>query len=191
MPIFAFCLPALAFSFVEARNVILLLLGEQWLEAVPLFKLLAVAVYVVSMYRVTKWLYVSAGQTQRQFRWGLIHTPVMIAAVVIGAKWGATGVAVGYMMGTCLLTYPAVNYCLRYSPLGWRDFIGAIWRPLVASILAGVCLYLSTSFIISDRLLLEFLLRSITYGVAYIAFWLLLPGGRRSILEITKGVFAR
>ena len=189
MPIFAFCLPALAFSFVEARNVILLLLGSQWLEAVPLFRLLAVSVYVVSMYRVTKWLYVSAGQTQRQFRWALIHTPVMIAAVVIGAKWGALGVAVGYLTGTALLTYPAVNYCLRYSPLGWSDFTGVVWRPLVASILSAVCLYFSSSWLtFSDRLFLEFLLKSTVYGIAYIAFWLLLPGGISSTSEIIKGL---
>ena len=188
MPIFAFCFPALAFSFVEARNLILLLLGEQWLEAVPLFRLLAIAVYVVSMYRVTKWLYVSVGQTQRQFRWALIYTPVMITAVVIGAKWGAYGVAMGYMIGICLLTYPAVAYCLKCSPLGWKDFLGAVWRPLIASIMAAAGLYFVRDLLTSDRLIVEFLWRSISYGVGYITFWLLLPGGWRSTLEIIKGI---
>ncbi len=188
MPIFAFCLPTLAYCFVEARNVILILLGEQWLEAVPLFRLLSVAVYVVGMYRVTKWLYVSVGQTQRQFRWALIHTPVMIAAVVIGAKWGAYGVAMGYMIGTCLLTYPAVDYCLKFSPLDWSNFMGAIWRPLVASILAAACLYFSKGWIKSDRLLIEFILRSASYGIAYIVFWILLPGGWRSTIDTLKGI---
>ena len=188
MPIFAFCMPALAFSFVEARSIILLLLGKQWLEAVPLFRLLAVAVYVVSMYRVTKWLYVSAGQTQRQFRWALIHTPVMIAAVVIGAKWGALGVAIGYMVGTCILTFPSVGYCLRFSPLSWQDFVGAVWRPMVASILAAVCLYFSTGWISSDRLLLGFCIKSALYGIYYVAFWLLLPGGITSTSEMIKSI---
>ena len=188
MPIFAFCMPALAFSFVEARSIILLLLGEQWSEAVPLFRLLAVAVYVVSMYRVTKWLYVSAGQTQRQFRWALIHTPVMIAAVVIGAQWGALGVAIGYTTGTCLLTYPAVNYCLRLSPLGWQDFIGAVWRPLIASILAGVGLFFARDFLSSNILLTEFILHSAGYGIAYIAFWLLLPGGWQLTIKMLEGI---
>ena len=187
MPIFAFCFPALAFSFVEARNIILLLLGEQWLEAVPLFRLLAIAVYVVSMYRVTKWLYVSAGQTQRQFRWALIYTPTMILAVVIGAKWGAYGVAMGYMLGICFLTYPAVNYCLKFSPLGWVNFLAVVWRPFVASILAAVCLYLVRNLLSSDLALVEFLLRSISYGIGYIVLWLLLPGGWRSTIKIIIG----
>lgn len=188
LPIFAFCFPALAFCFVEAHNVILVLLGEQWLEAVPLFRLLAVAVYVVSMYRVTKWLYVSAGQTQRQFRWALIHTPIMIAVVVIGAKWGALGVATGYTIGTCLLTYPAVAYCLKYSPLRWQDFWGAIWRPGLASIIAAISLYFASNLIISDLLLLEFVWRFVSYSMIYIVFWLLLPGGLKSTSEIIKSI---
>ena len=188
MPIFAFCLPALAFCFIEARNLILLLLGEKWLEVIPLFRLLAVAVYVVSMYRVTKWFYVSAGQTQRQFRWGLIQTPVMIAAVVIGTKWGAFGVAVGYVTGICLLTYPAINYCLKFSPLSWQDFISVLWRPLVASLLADICLYFSQDFMASDRLFLEFFFRSIAYGFFYLSWWLLLPGGIKSTSEIIRSI---
>ena len=187
-PIFAFCLPALAFSFVEAPNLILLLLGKQWLEAIPLFRLLALAVYVISMYRVTKWLYVSVGQTQRQFRWGLIHTPVMIFAVVIGAKWGAYGVAVGYTLGTCILTIPSVAYCLKYSPLGWLDFMGAVWRPLIASLLAGVGLFFARDLITSDRQLLEFTLRWATYSGMYLALWLLLPGGISSTVEMVKSI---
>ena len=98
------------------------------------------------MYRVTKWLYVSAGQTQRQFRWGLIHTPVMIAAVAIGANWGASGVAWGYTLATCGLTIPSVAYCLHFSSLSWQDFIRAIWRPSIASIVAGNWLVFTPEF---------------------------------------------
>lgn len=190
MPIFAFCFPALAFSFVEARNLILLLLGEQWLEAVPLFRLLTVAVYIVSMYRVTKWLYVSAGQTQKQFRWGLIYTPVMIASVVIGAKWGVYGVAIGYMLGTCLLTYPAINYCLKFSPLSWRDFIAAVWRPLFASIMAALSLYFCRRWIANSILFYDSSLKLIVYAILYLMFWLILPGGIRSISKLIQSIKA-
>ena len=186
MPIFAFCLPALAFCFIEARNLILLLLGEQWIDAVILFRLLAVAVYVGSMYRITKWLYVSVGQTQRQFRWGLVHTPVTIVAVVIGANWGALGVALSYSISTCILTFPAIAYCLKYSPLSGKDIIGVVWRPIVASLLAGVGLRLLGKFMVSDTLFWEFAWRWAAYSLMYIAFWLLLPNGISSTLEIIQ-----
>ncbi|MEQ9667581.1 lipopolysaccharide biosynthesis protein [Coleofasciculus sp. G2-EDA-02] len=185
MPIFALCMPALAFLFVQAREVILLLLGKQWLEAIPLFQLLAIAVFVGSMYRVTKWIYVSTGQTQRQFRWALIHTPVMIIALAIGIKWGAYGVAMGYTVGLCLLTYPSVAFCIQTSPLSLGDFFSAVWRPATASLIAAVGLFYSHFVLPSfSNLIFELLVRSIVFGVIYLLLWVALPGGRQSTAEI-------
>ncbi|MEO0455045.1 MAG: lipopolysaccharide biosynthesis protein [Cyanobacteria bacterium P01_A01_bin.114] len=180
--IFAVCMPALAYLFVTAQDVILLLLGPQWSEIVPIFRALTVAVFVGMMYRVTKWIYVSAGETQRQFRWSLIHTPVMIAAIAVGVRWGAYGVAVGYAVGMCLLSYPAVVYCVRQSPITLGDFMGAVWRPAVASISSAALLILSqpvlpTFGFLVIRLFTEWLI----YVGCYISIWLILPGGYKQV----------
>jgi PST family polysaccharide transporter len=176
MPIFAFSMPLLAFCFVAARDLILVLLGNQWLPAVPLFQVLAIAVFVGSMYRVTKWFYVSTGQTHRQLRWGLIHTPVMICAVAIGAKWGAYGIAVGYTTGICLLTYPSVAFCLKTSPLSMRDFFCVVWRPAFASIVAAILLYLTQFVLPLNHSFLSLLLKMIIFSVSYLLLWLTLGG---------------
>ncbi|NJN16611.1 MAG: lipopolysaccharide biosynthesis protein [Oscillochloris sp.] len=65
LPIFTSVLPALAFMFVEARAVIRLLLGEQWLAAVPIFRLLCAAAFVGCAGTVTKIIYHSLGTTRR------------------------------------------------------------------------------------------------------------------------------
>lgn len=192
MPIYAFCMPALAFSFIAAREVILLLLGNQWLEAVPIFRVLVIAVFVGSMYRVTKWLYVSAGQTQRQLRWALVHAPVLIIAVAIGARWGAYGVGMGYTVATCLLTFPAVAFCLKTSPLSISDFLSAVWRSALASLTASAILLTSRWFLPNiSNLFLNLFVELTVFGVAYLIFWIALPGGRQAtvdVLQILKGL---
>lgn len=189
MLLFALSMPALAFSFVEAEKLLLLLLGNQWLSAVPLFRVLSVAVFVGSMYRVTKWLYVSAGQTQQQFRWGLIHTPIVIAAVVIGSQWGAFGVATGYTAAICLLTFPSVAFCLKTSPLNAKDFLAAVFCPAFSSISAAVILYLCKQILPSlDNTIITVTISLIIFGIAYISFWLVLPGGRRAIAEVLQNL---
>ncbi|MGF1520833.1 MAG: lipopolysaccharide biosynthesis protein [Leptolyngbyaceae cyanobacterium] len=176
--IFAVCMPALACLFVTAKEVTLVMLGEQWLEIIPMFRVLIVAVFVGSLYRVTKWIYVSSGKTQRQFRWSLIHTPVMIIAIAIGVQWGAYGVAVGYTAAMCLLAYPSVVYCVRDSPITLGDFMGAVWRPAIASIFSAALLYLIQSIFPSiNFLLLQLILSGIVYAALYVFLWLLLPGG--------------
>ena len=110
---------------MAAEEVILVLLGDQWLAAVPIFRLLAIAMFVGSAHKVTKWLYMSSGQTQRQLHWGLIHTPLLIVAVCIGATQGAYGIAMGYTLGTCALTYPSVALLFAKITANNGRFFGA------------------------------------------------------------------
>lgn len=183
--LFTVCLPALAFSFVEARNLLLVLLGEQWLEAVPLFQLLTASVFVVSLYRVTKWFYVSAGQTQRQFRWGLVYTTVTVVGTTVGVRWGAYGVATGYAIATLLLTYPTIAYCLKTSPLALQDFLATVWRPVAASSMTVAILATSRSILPSfTNLVLDLFIRAILFGIIYLSLWIVLPGGRQATAEL-------
>jgi O-antigen/teichoic acid export membrane protein len=183
--LFSLCMPALAFSFVAARDLLLLLLGKQWLEIVPLFQVLTVAVFFTSLYRVTKWLYVSAGQTQRQFRWGLIYTFVMVTGIAIGSIWGAKGVAIGYTLATCLITYPSVAYCLKTSPLSLGNFFNTVWRPALASVLsAGVLYAIQFALPNTDIILFNLLLKFAIFGLTYLLVWILIPGGRNITTEL-------
>ena len=189
MLLFALCMPALAFLFVEAQNLLLLLLGNQWLEAVPLFRVLIVAVFVGSMHRVTKWLYVSSGQTQQQFRWALIHTPIVIIAVIIGSRWDAFGVATGYTTAICLLTYPSVAFCLKTSPLTGKDFLSAVGCPAFCSISAAAVIYLFKQVLPNfDNSIMSLSVSFVIFGFTYILFWLIFPGGRITVIEILQNV---
>ncbi len=189
MLLFTLCMPALTFSFVEAQNLLVLLLGNQWLEAVPLFRVLSIAIFFGSMYRVTKWLYVSAGQTQQQFRWGLIHTPIVIVAVAIGSQWGAIGVATGYTTATCLLTFPSVAFCLKTSPLTAKDFLAAVFCPAFSSISAAIVLYLCKQILPSfDNTIITLSVSFLIFCITYILFWFVLPGGRKAIAEVWQNI---
>jgi PST family polysaccharide transporter len=64
MLMFNLLLPILGFLMVSGEALMLILLGEQWLDAFSIFQVLLLLVFVNSFYRVTKWIYVSSGQTQ-------------------------------------------------------------------------------------------------------------------------------
>ena len=185
MSLFGLCLPSLAFLYVTAKDVLLILLGEQWLPAIPIFRLLLVAMFVGTLYRVTKWLYISSGETRRQLRWGLIHTPIMIASVAIGAHWGAYGIAMGYMLGMCILTYPSVVFCLQVLPLTMADFFGAVWPAAIASLLSALALSIITPLLstVVTYSLLKLCVQALLFGIAYCAIWFLLPGGKQSAAQ--------
>ena len=184
LPVLALVVPALVFGIVEARSLILVLLGRQWLDAVPFFRLFCLAGVASSLTLITKWLYLSSGETGRQLRWAFIYTPVMVTSVVAGALWGPFGVAVAFTGATWLLTPPALAFCFASSHLTMRDFVGAAWRPLAASAIAALGMWAIGHAISIGGALLELSLALPAFGLLYAIAWASLPGGRAAAREL-------
>jgi PST family polysaccharide transporter len=186
LPVLALPLPAIAFIFLEARDAVLLLLGDQWLAAVPFVRLMCVASFFGGIGRVTQWFYLSRGETDRQLRWAaFVQTPIMLAAVLIGTRWGAIGVAAGFAAGTSVLAVPSIAWCLRGSPFGMRDFILAAGRPTFAALSAAAVLAMLAPVLPDPGAVLpRFVLHFLVYATIYLVAWRGLPGGREASGEI-------
>ncbi|MDX1531859.1 MAG: lipopolysaccharide biosynthesis protein, partial [Rhodothermales bacterium] len=185
--VFTASMPAIAFVFAETRDVVLVLLGDQWLGAVPILRVLCINAFLRTVGKVTPWLYLSQGQTGRQFRWSLLYAPVLIVAVAAGVRWGALGVAVGFTAATALLTYPEIAYCLRTSYLTGRDLGRALWRPALASVAAAAATAAFDAVVLGGvGLAVEFLTELFVFGVAYVLLWVGMPGGRRALADVFR-----
>jgi O-antigen/teichoic acid export membrane protein len=178
-------LPVLTFLFVAAQDVVLLLLGEQWLGAVPIFQALALAAFLDVGRLSCKWVYLTEGRTRRQLRWTLIATPVMMLGISLGMLRGATGVAVGYALATAALLYPGVAFCMSGSLLRPRDVWRAVWRPALAAVAAAALLLPVQGWAaLPLPLLPRLLLHGLAFLLLYAGAWLALPGGRSEAGEV-------
>jgi O-antigen/teichoic acid export membrane protein len=183
-------MPVVAFLFVTAEEAVLTLLGDQWLACVPIFRALGPAAFVGTFNMATGWVYLSLGQTRRQFAFGIFGSIVTAAAFVIGNQWEGIGVALAYSVVQMILFPLAIVYCFRTSPLRVADFVLAVWRPAVASIVAGAALYGVSAYYAS--IAAEWVRLSVDFGfyaVFYILIWIGLPHGRRAagdVIRITR-----
>jgi PST family polysaccharide transporter len=182
VPVLAALLPILAFLAVEAEAAVRVLLGERWLAAAPVFRALCIGYFFGCMARLTTWLFLSKGNTKRQFRWALVYTPVMSAAAAIGVQWGVVGAAWGVAIATALLAYPRVAFCLADSPLTWGDFFGIVSRPaLTSAAAAGALLAVRPLLPLPEGGPVWLLTAGVTFCAAYAAAWWATPGGRREV----------
>ncbi|MEM9664737.1 MAG: lipopolysaccharide biosynthesis protein [Bacteroidota bacterium] len=183
--VLAVSMPTVAFIFAETHDVVLILLGDQWLGAVLLLKILSVNAFLRTVTKLTPWLYLSEGQTRRQLQWSLIHAPVLIVAVSVGVMWGPAGVATGFTMATALLLWPELRYCLRTSSLSGRDLWGAVWRPLVASLVAVVAT-IAFEPPAGWPLIMGTAADAGVFGLTYVLTWVGMPGGRQALADVWR-----
>lgn len=88
-----------AFGIAQAEPLILLVLGEQWADTVPLFQALAVGGVFQAASYASYWVFLSKGLTGSHLRFTLVSRPLLILCILIGARWGVQGVAAGYSVG--------------------------------------------------------------------------------------------
>ena len=177
-------LPAIAFVGVEAELVVRAFLGEQWLGAVPMVRIMCVAAFVDSIGRLTSWLFTAEGNTRQQLRWSIVSTAVTLAAVLGSAPLGAMGVTWAFAAVTTAVAVPGIAYCVRSSVLTGHDFVRAVWRPAVAAIAtAGVWALIREWLSVPSGIVVELMLDAVVFGAIYALAWILLPGGRQAIRE--------
>lgn len=180
-----FSMPLVVFMFVAAEELVLGVLGPEWTDVVPVYRALAPAAMMSTFNAATGWVYLSWGHTRRQFCWVVLSTTVQAIAVCIGISWGAVGVAVAFSIAVVLIRLPGVAYCFRGTPLRFWPFLAVIGRPAAVSIAAGGLLHLVRLVLVPGASLPGRLaLDAVVFAVVYPLVWLLVPGGRRVMLDV-------
>jgi PST family polysaccharide transporter len=127
------------------KDLIRVLLGPGWEPAGQIFTFFAPGIGIMVLYGTHGWIHLSIGRADRWFRWGLVEWSVTILLFVAGLHWGPQGIAVAWCVSFWILTVPAMWYAGKPIGLGVGPIFAAVWRYIVASLLAGVASYLILS----------------------------------------------
>lgn len=115
--------PALLGVLVTADVLVLALLGDAWVEMVPVLRVLCIAGLGRAVMTLTGSLYLSQGRATLQF---LVMVPlklVLVVGIVVGIAWGVIGVAAGYAVASLLITYPSFRYAGRLVGLTYGELL--------------------------------------------------------------------
>jgi O-antigen/teichoic acid export membrane protein len=129
--------PVFGFLFVAAKPAIVLILGNQWREAAPVFQILTIAALTQLLLESTIWLFVSRGQSQQLLRLLLIITPIIIGSYAIGLPFGIKGVALAGSLVLLMILPWMLQFSFRGTNLTLLRLSRALLFPVILS-LAGV-----------------------------------------------------
>jgi PST family polysaccharide transporter len=138
--------PMMAGLGIVADPLIHCVLGSKWLGAIPIFQILAPIGLIQSVQTLIAAIYIAKGRTDWFFRWGLYTCAVLIAAFLVGVRFGAVGVAVAYFI-TYLVLMMVPGFLIPFSLIGlrMRDYLWALFPQALLtagmSIICWLCLY--------------------------------------------------
>ena len=165
----------------EAPTAVRLVLGDQWLPAIPLIRWLAPAGLAVAIGAATEWLLMPLGRMRTLLALRAVRLGTIAVGVLIGWRWGVIGVAAGYSSAACLSLALELFGATARTAVAIRDLTIAIVRPILAASGAGYLVYRVqiTSSIV------PFLLEMLLYGAAFGLIHTALPGG----WAVTRSLF--
>ncbi len=82
-------------------------LGTEWTEAGPIVQVFGPIAFLQTASTLAGIIFLYRSATGLLMRWGIAATSVNLICFVIGAKWGALGVAWAYLVAALILFYPS------------------------------------------------------------------------------------
>ena len=177
--------PAIAGLFLEAKAAVLIILGDQWLFAVPLIQILAPIAPIAMLSTTIRWVFVSLGRTGRLLIWRVLESTIKVVGIAIGISWGATGVAYALLIVNLALLLPGLWYCFLKTEIRLSDIFAAVWKPSLATVIAVLAIgVLRMVGPLGINVVTDFVAEASLFIIVYLVTWLVLPGGRVTLLEL-------
>jgi O-antigen/teichoic acid export membrane protein len=143
--------PALAGLIVVAPDFIPVVLGAQWVEAVPLIQILAWVGMLQALQSPHIDVLMARGRTSVIFRYSCVFTAAHIVAFVVGLQWGVTGVAIAYAISSTLVEPTLTVLTARamgVSPMVFVRSVTGVFQA--AAVMAAGTLLLRAALVDAD-----------------------------------------
>jgi O-antigen/teichoic acid export membrane protein len=172
-----------------AEDIILILLGPKWHEAVIIFQLLAPTIIVFGLINPLGWVVFSLGMIERSLKIALVLSPLLILACVLGLPYGTNGVAFAFSAAMILWLVPHIVWCVNGTPISVYDVLRVVRQPLISVTGAVSLTYIAQSlFVDSMAPLPRLILGSSILVLVYLWILLYVMGQKAFYLNVLRGL---
>lgn len=173
--------PLTLYCAIEADFLIRTLLGQQWLGAVPVFRILVIAALIAPVAGTRGLVLISHGFSGRYFYWGLFNAILIVTSFIVGLPFGIEGVATAYAVAVYVILIPSLFYCFHKTSVTPSMFMRTLASPMLVGVVAAGCAMLMKYGVAGDS--------PISHGL-YAGTFVLVYGGlslrRKAVRETWK-----
>lgn len=166
--------PMMTGLFVLTDDLIPSLLGTRWAPAIPIVKLFCWVGLIQSIGSTTGWIFLSQGRS-RALIYEAISSGIIMAAFVVGIRWGVRGVAWSYMLCNLVEWLPLWAITGRIVRCRLREMLRTLMPTFLCAVAMAICVkalegLLSAALIPLERLGIEITFGIVVYALLMIGF---------------------
>jgi PST family polysaccharide transporter len=131
-----------------APSIVAGLYGTRWMEAIPLFRLLAVAIPLHALMALAGPILTATDHVERELRTQALSLLVAAVAFAISARYSLEAVAWAVVFAYAFRYWAATVPTLRLLAIGWRD-VGRVLAGPIAATAVTVCVVFTGHWVAS------------------------------------------
>jgi O-antigen/teichoic acid export membrane protein len=178
-----------------ASLVVPLVLGPNWLDAIPILVVLSFFGLTMLVQTNAHAAYLALGRAKLAAQLNMVHVSVQLAAMIpLTYRFGAMGAASAYLVVTVIMIPISIGVTLRLLQISVLQFLAVIWRPLAAAgAMYGIVRWFigfepvkNDTSLLALQLAQAVLIGAVSYVSLVLALWALSgkpPGAERMALE--------
>ncbi len=178
-----------------AHDLVVVFLGEKWVESIPIMFWIAFAAAVFVYSNTAMTVLLAAGFARRAAVQIWLRNGVLLAALIYAGMRGDLTEIAAMRLWMTLLFVPLFFYSLRVViPIKVRDVLDVTWRPAIAAAAMAGVLHLIPDDIFGDlialRLFVDVAAGSAVYAVTVLGLWYAAgqpPGSERAAMRAVRG----
>lgn len=150
--------PLGAFLYFSAEDIIMVVYGPQWSNAIPVFQILALSLPLQMILSTIGAIYQASGKTNWLFYGGVSNTVCTILGFILATILFRKIEAMAWAWDITLFVNTIVSYLILYKVVlktSIRPFLAQFVCPFAASILIAVILGLIGAYIVIDNKIVE------------------------------------
>jgi len=128
--------------FVAADPIVKVVFGEQWLDVIPLLRVLAIYSWVYSIGYHIGDIYKAVGRPDILFKLTILNLMVVVPTLLIGSRFGLIGIAWGQLIAVLIRRTISLTVATRFINIS----IFTILNELKSSVVGGLVLVISAFF---------------------------------------------
>ncbi len=119
---------------IAADPIVRVLFGEEWLEVIPLLRVLAIYAWIYSLGYHIGDVYKAVGRPDILLKLSIFTVVILVPAMLIGSRFGLIGIAWGHLIAVMIRRIVSLNIATRFVKVSIWD----VFKELKPALLGGV-----------------------------------------------------